>query len=69
MTVNDKPSIPKWAYEKILGFMKTGGTGQAVIDFHQGRIRKLAIASHFRPDESDPVVPIEVQHPPALKTR
>ncbi len=66
--MSDKPLIPSAIFERIKKFLGAGATGQIVLDVHAGRIRKAVIADHFKA-EDDPVVPIDVQRVPPLKTR
>lgn len=48
------PPIPPRIWQKILEFLREGGTGQIVLDANQGVIRTASINERIRENEESP---------------
>jgi hypothetical protein len=47
------PPIPRAIWERVLAFLRAGGTGQIVLDANRGVIRSASITEKIREPDSD----------------
>ena len=52
--MTDKPPIPAGIWGRILTFLRSGATGQVVLEVNRGRVQAVSLNERIRDDDSAP---------------